>query len=143
AKTARTLWQPLLRHPVAGFALRAGTGSPASQRNRLGFGHHPETGEPHAVSGCPWLVSRPSTRRSTHRKGWQQRCRSTTLAGRASSLHPGASATEAGGALGKAKKRMRLTKGKACLGDQVREMGVDYNVRRENLLRPAGAPTRT
>src|SRR4029077_9082210 len=143
AKTARTLWQPLLRHPVAGFALRAGTGSPASQRNRLGFGHHPETGEPHAVSGCPWLVSRPRTRRSTHRKAWPQRCRSTTLAGRGSALHRGASATNAGGALGRAKNRMALPKGKAYLGDQVREMGVDYNARSKNLFHPAGTTTRT
>jgi hypothetical protein len=45
--------------------------------------------------------------------------------------------------LGRAKNRMALPKGKACLGDQVGEMRVDCNVRRENLLHPAGAPTRT
>ena len=45
----RTLWQPFLRHPATGFPLRPGAGSPAGRRDRLGSGHHPETGEPHAV----------------------------------------------------------------------------------------------
>src|SRR6266852_4433681 len=58
----RTLWQPLLRHPAAGFALRAGSGASLNPRTGLGCGHCPQARTAGTLSKCHGAVSGPPRR---------------------------------------------------------------------------------